>query len=270
MTTDEMSTTEIARMVENTEAAAYADLLNAAPATWRCVAEHTADGWILLAPTLNLLLFNRLIGWGLDYPAERSRLNSALGRYRAAGLTNFGVQLSPNAKPVELTDWLDDNGLSRRDSWSKVYRAAGEGPAVQTSLRVESVARKDADAFASITCASFGMPRQLEPWIASIVGRTGWHHYIAWDGQDPVSAGALFVHENIGWLGVAGTLPAARRRGAQSAIMARRITDGTMLGCRWFVTETGEDTVERPNPSFHNMVRAAFKVAYHRPNYLPR
>jgi hypothetical protein len=268
MTIEEMSPEALARMVENTEAAAYADQLSAAPAAWRCVAEQTADGWVLVAPTLNLLLFNRLVGWGLERPAQRSRVQSALDRYRAAGVTNFGVQLSPVAKPSELADWLADLGLSRRDSWSKVYRAAGDAPVAPTSLRVEPVTGSDANAFAAITCASFGMPRQLEPWIASMVGRAGWHHYLAWDGRDPVGAGALFVRDKIGWLGVAGTLPAARRRGAQSALMARRIADGGRLGCRWLVTETGQDTAERYNPSFHNMMRAGFKVAYHRPNYL--
>ena len=40
------------------------------------------------------------------------------------------------------------------------------------------------------------------------------------------------------------------------------------MGCEWFVTETGEDTVANPNPSYHNMLRTGFKPAYLRPNYL--
>ena len=51
--------------------------------------------------------------------------------------------------------------------------------------------------------------------------------------------------------------------------MARRIEDGRALGCRWFVTETGEDTPERPNPSFRNMLRSGFALGYHRANYMP-
>jgi hypothetical protein len=35
-----------------------------------------------------------------------------------------------------------------------------------------------------------------------------------------------------------------------------------------FVAETGKDLPEKPNPSFHNMIRTGFKVAYHRPNYM--
>jgi hypothetical protein len=50
--------------------------------------------------------------------------------------------------------------------------------------------------------------------------------------------------------------------------MARRIEDGRALGCRWFVTETGEDAPARPNPSFRNMIRAGFRLAYHRVNFM--
>jgi hypothetical protein len=35
------------------------------------------------------------------------------------------------------------------------------------------------------------------------------------------------------------------------------------------VTETGEDLPEKPNPSFRNMMRAGFKLAYQRRNYMP-
>ena len=77
---EEMSPTGLANLVEHAEAAAYADLLTAAPATWQCVAEQTPAGWLLLAPPLDLLLFNRLIAWGLDNAAPRTELESALSR----------------------------------------------------------------------------------------------------------------------------------------------------------------------------------------------
>lgn len=45
--------TGIARLVELTEAAAYADMLRAAPAAWRCVEERSPAGWFLFAPALD-------------------------------------------------------------------------------------------------------------------------------------------------------------------------------------------------------------------------
>ena len=78
----------------------------------------------------------------------------------------------------------------------------------------------------------------------------------------------MFVNGEVGWLGFAGTLKTHRKRGGQGALFARRIKDGLALGCKWFVTETGEDTPENPNPSYHNMLRSGFKLAYLRRNYV--
>lgn len=266
----QLSATQVAQMIEHAEAAAYADQLRAAPREWNCVAERNEDGWFLCAPTLDFLLFNRLVAWGVDSPARRQQVGIALDRYRSLGVSQFGVQLSPEARPVEVARWLEEFGLSPADNWTKVYRPAGDVPSVSTDLRIEQIDKSHASAFGEIACSAFGMPATLSPWIAAIVGRPGWNHYLGFDGGRPVAAAALFVIGEVGWLGVAGTLATARRRGAQGALMARRLKDGARLGCRWFVTETGEDTAARPNPSFHNMLRLGFTVAYNRANYLAR
>jgi GNAT superfamily N-acetyltransferase len=140
---------------------------------------------------------------------------------------------------------------------------------IPTDYRIAVAETGDAKAFAEVATIGFGMPPQWRPWLAASVGRAGWRHYLAWKDSKPVACAALFVRGDAGWLGVATTVPAARGRGAQGALLARRIEDGLALGCRWFVTETGEETPERPNPSFRNMIRAGFKVAYHRQNYMP-
>ena len=51
-------------------------------------------------------------------------------------------------------------------------------------------------------------------------------------------------------------------------ILARRIRDAAEWGCRRVITETGGDTPEHPNPSYHNMLRAGFVLVYQRPNYI--
>jgi hypothetical protein len=71
-------------------------------------------------------------------------------------------------------------------------------------------------------------------------------------------------------LGNMGTLKNYRGRGAQGALFARCIQDGRVLGVKWFITETGEDSPEDPNPSYHNMVRNGFQLAYLRRNYVHR
>jgi len=259
---------EVAALVEFTEAQAFADMLAAAPASWGAWSDRRAGGWIIQVPAVDILLFNRVIGTGLP-AASREEVDDVIAPFRSTKLRGWGVQVSPDAEPDELVEWLGEHGLMRRDSWSKVYRSAGEVPAVETDLRIDPARVKDAEVLARITRTAFGMPVEREVWLASLVGRRNWHHYLAWDGDEPVAAAALFVAGTVGWLGVAGTVEAARQRGAQSALMARRLVDGARHGCQWFVTETGEDLPERPNPSYHNMMRMGFQLAYHRPNYLP-
>ena len=258
----------LAAIVELTEGAAYADLLHAAPPQWGCVAEETSCGWLLMAPPLDMLLFNRIVGCGIREPARASTLQELLGRFRARGLRNFGVQLSPAAQPSDLAAELHTEGLAVKDRWTKVHRAPGTPSATETDVDVEQIGVESAAAFAEVTTIGFGMPAQLRPWIASTVGRPGWRHYLASLDGAPVAAATLFIDGTVAWLGVASTLPQARRHGAQGALLARRIADATAIGCRHIITETSEQLPDRPNPSFRNMMRAGFDVLYHRPNFM--
>jgi hypothetical protein len=167
-----------------------------------------------------------------------------------------------------LPDWLQAKHLLRRDNWSKVYRQPDINIHVPTDLRIESIGQTHAADFARIVVSAFEMPPFLQPWLINLVGRAGWQQYLAFDGQTAVGAGALFIKNNIGWLGIAGTLASHRKRGGQGGIMAQRIRAAAQAGCNWVITETDEDRPDQPNPSYHNMIRTGFTLAYQRTNYI--
>ncbi len=269
----ELSATEITRLVEFGEAEAYADLYAATPAAYAAQfgigARRLGSALVLTAAGFDIPLFNRVVGLGLNEPAAETMLDETIQHFRGAGVRHFAFQTSPEARPVDLPDWLSARGLRSPDNWVKMFRGTEQPPEIKTELRIELVGPESADAYSEIAATAFGMPPVIRPWLTPIVGRTGWRHYLAFDGERPVGCGALFVKNKIGWLGIAGTLPAARGRGAQGAIMARRIRAAIELGCEWIITETGEETPTRPNSSYRNMVRTGFKLAYPRPNYQP-
>jgi hypothetical protein len=178
------------------------------------------------------------------------------------------VQISPVAQPAHLLEWIKKRNLLRGRCWSKFYRQTEPAPQVATDLRLESLDEKHKDAFADIVSAAFGMPPEFRPLINGIVGKPGWHNYLAYDVKLPVAAAAMFITGEVAWLGFDSTLESHRKRGAQGAMFARRVADGLTLGAKWFVTETGEDTPASPNPSYHNMIRTGFNLAYMRPNYI--
>ena len=51
-------------------------------------------------------------------------------------------------------------------------------------------------------------------------------------------------------------------------LVRRRLADAAALGCRSVSIETAEDTIARDAPSFRNLRRLGFEVAYARANYL--
>lgn len=212
-------------------------------------------------------MFNRIVGLGLREPLDEAALERVEALYRG-GPNLFMVQLSPPALSDELHARLEARGLKRSDSWAKMIRGPEPPPEVPTDLRIEPVGPDRAEQFTAVLCEAFGMPPDYAPIASGLLGRPGWHHYAAFDGARMVATGALAVHDGVGMLGLGATLPSHRGRGAQGALMARRIRAGIALGCRWLTTYTGQDTPEQPNPSYRNMLRAGFRLAFLRPNYI--
>jgi hypothetical protein len=221
-----------------------------------------------MIPGLDWPFFNRIVGLGIGSPATESMLDEAVGLLQDAGCKNYIAQISPFAQPSAIPEWLAARGFAKGRNWAKMYRSNDPAPAPPTDLRIESIEQEHADDFANVALTAFEMPSELLPMVAGIVGKPGWHVYLAFDKDQPVSTAAMYVNGEIGWIGFGSTLESHRKRGGQGAMFARRIQDGLALGCKWFITETGEDTPESPNPSYHNMLRAGFKLAYLRPNYI--
>lgn len=267
--TSSLTESEIAMIVEEAEAVAYVDLFDAAPAGLGCRAHVGEAATVLIAPSFDMPLFNRVLDTGVRAPVNRVAIDQAVALFRAAGLENFAVQVSPAAQPLELVDWLTTAGLSVRDRWTKTIRNTSPAPFIESRVRIEVVSSSEmADTFGRVACAAFGVPPMLASWLSCGCGRPGWTHYLAWDDDMPMATAALRVVGDVGWLGIAATLPSHRRLGAQGTLMVRRIEDAALAGCQWLVTETGEHLPEQPNPSFRNMMRLGFRVAYHRPNYM--
>lgn len=264
---------EITRLVELTEAAAYAEWITASSEQTttqlglRC--RQLGSATALIMSELDVSLFNRVLGVGVVEPATEELIDHISALYAAPG-NSFVVPVAPTAQPSAVVNWLEQRGIKRRGNWVKLYRGNNAPPEIPTDLRIATIGSESAEAFAHIGLAAFEVPPDLKPLVIAILDRPSWHNYLAFDGDTPVGAASLFVRDGVGWLGYGSTLPSHRRRGAQGALMVQRLRDGIEMGCEWFVTETGEDTLANPNPSYHNMLRTGFRLAYVRPNYVHR
>jgi GNAT superfamily N-acetyltransferase len=161
---------------------------------------------------------------------------------------------------------LEERGFTRDYGWMKFSRGVGPRQA-RSDLTVVKIGTERADDFASVVAGGFGIPDWAQPLASNVVGRPDWSCYVAYDGDAPAGAGALYVHEKTGWLGLGATLPQFRGRGAQSAILAARIEEARRIGCAAVTTETGELENDRPSNSYRNIVRAGFREEGVRENY---
>jgi L-amino acid N-acyltransferase YncA len=78
----------------------------------------------------------------------------------------------------------------------------------------------------------------------------------------------MYARDGFAWLGAAGTLASHRGRGAQGALIARRIDDARALGCHTLTTEILPDQPGKKNASSRNMERVGFRIACRRPNWV--
>lgn len=263
---------ELAAILDLGEAEALADVVRAAPEAYAAVCGASVaicDGVSsVIAPDGGGLWLNHVIGLGLQEPASEALVDALIQRHRRAGVP-FLFKINPFAQPGALTAWLEERGFRRTGMQCKLSRDLTlPAPVIETNLRVERVGPEFAQAFAGIVVEAFGMSSRLQPLIAGTVGRPGWVHIMAFDGEEPVATGAVFNYWETGWIGMDATLASHRRRGAQGAIMAARIRAATEAGLRWLTTDTRPDLPENPNPSYHNMVRTGFSLAYERGYYV--
>jgi GNAT superfamily N-acetyltransferase len=241
----------VVRDLESVEHAAYADAFRASPEL--CEIAEIGGAVCLAMRRLPGRMFNRVLGL-----AALDDVDEIAAFY---GDGDWWVSDSHGLGPE-----LEERGFARDYGWMKFSRGVGPREA-RSELTVVQVDTSRAGDFGSVVAGGYALPEWAESFAASVVGRPGWSCYVAYDGDRPAGAGALFVDGAVGWLGFGATLPGYRGRGAQSAILAARIEDARRQGCRTVVTETGELEDDRPSNSYRNILRAGFREAGVRPNY---
>jgi hypothetical protein len=259
--------------MERFEVQGWEELYRAAPEDLReqygIRTRTTPFATLLIVPGLDVLAFNRATGLGISVPADRRAIGWIGEVFAAARVPRYFVSVAPVAEPAALPNWLCAFGLRPYNRWAKLVRGLEEDPPhAPTDLRIETIGADRAPDFASVLSRSFEWPPWVGIWIASTIGRGGWRHYLAYDGDRPVATAALYQDGTQGWLTWASTLPGYRARGAHNALLSRRILDARASGCCLLTMETAESRPERPSASYRNALVAGFRVAYFRPNFL--
>jgi GNAT superfamily N-acetyltransferase len=86
---------------------------------------------------------------------------------------------------------------------------------------------------------------------------------MAFDDSHPVAIATLCIFEDLGYLMAAATAESHRKRGAQQALIAKRIEQAERLGCSLLVSET----LYMIEHSYRNLERAGFQEVYEKEVY---
>jgi hypothetical protein len=259
---------EQARAIERVEVQAWRDLFAAAPplaaSALGLAGRELGGAYALSAPTLETLMFNRVVGLGMARPVTDALLDAIVAHY-AARNAPFEVNLCPLAEPGDLPARLSARGLGAPFHHVKWVRGIQAAPSQAWTLRLERVKPRQARTFATIAAEGFagGLPSARD-WLAGCVGRPDWTHYVTWEGDEPVGCGAMYVADDGAWLGFDSTREGQRHKGSQSLIISARIRDAAAAGCRWLSSDTGPNLPDVDTAAWRNLQRAGFVAAYER------
>lgn len=270
----QLTTSPAARGVERIEAEAWAELqLSLAPGfrrSWGIAVEGTHGAVALVASGTDALTLNRTIGLGFEEPLSDNLLATVAEIYRVAGVPKFIIQLSPAAAPGDAAALLDGNGFRVISHTTKLWRRTDLPASVEenAALEVVEIGTSMAAEYEALVARSLGVPAGLEPGVSSTIGRPGWRYYFAHEHGRPIAGAAMYCRGEYAWFGLAATVESARGKGAQTALLTRRLRDAKAVGCVWATADTLAETPGRANQSLRNMRRLGFVDLYDRPNFV--
>jgi GNAT superfamily N-acetyltransferase len=202
---------------------------------------------------------NRVYLCGAEAGMGPDSIGRLIELFRAEAVRRFFVWLSPGPDMEAMRGWLEADGLSRvrHTGYPTLCRIQRSPVQFNTDLEVREVSTVD------IELAREQLGETLWPGYAMSAGQDGFFHYMAFDGGRPVAVAALCVFEDVGYLMAASTAEPYRKRGAQQALIARRIAQAEQLGCAMLVSET----LYMLEHSFRNLQRAGFQETYEKEVY---
>lgn len=203
--------------------------------------------------------WNRVVGLDTD---DAATLDAILAFYTRHGVTP-NIDLTPVDYTPDLSRSLAGRGLYLAEVSTILAGPplAARGPDPD-GLDIDMVGPDQADRLADLWAEGFSISGEQRE-LARLIRRASFqapdnHGYIAYVEGVPAAMAALYIHDGIGFLNVAATLPAYRQRGIHAALTRRRVADALAAGCDLLVGHTARSATTSQN----NMERRGLHVAY--------
>lgn len=215
---------------------------------------------------------NKVIGLALETPLDLEALDQIEAAWRSRK-EPVRVELSVLSDP-SVGGALTDRGY-RLHGFENVLGVAIDGVAIAPRAQhvaVDLVEDDDLNHWLDIAVEAFmnldgtgsvaddALPReQLAKVLQEVTGAPGFIRYLARVDGEAVGEAAMRIDGDLAQIAGAGTLPHARGRGVQKALLHRRLADAHRAGCTLAVVTTAPGT-----RSQDNVMRRGFELLYTR------
>jgi GNAT superfamily N-acetyltransferase len=174
----------------------------------------------------------------------------------------------PGTVPAE--QWLDRHGFEQGRGLVKYVRD-GSLPDLPPNpeIIVWEIGEDEADGETLVFGAAplLGMPSPASSLLFGLPSQDNWRTYTAELEGEIVSFGSMLVHDGVALLDFDATIPEARRRGCNQALLRRRLLTAFEAGCETVVAELPESEEEGIATATRNLYREGFVPAYRSMNW---
>lgn len=267
--------TEILEKTEAEEMYEYeAGVAEPARSTWGLDSTRLGGGVVLAMRDDPSGYWNKALGFGFDEPVTLGLMEQVIAFYRERDVPRATIQLAPSVIPEDWPSICEKLGIEGSHSIRKLAvdvesaLIASTRTELDEGLTVGPVEPAEAAAWAAVLPPAMGMAAQgTQEMAAASVGRSGWHTFAVREAGTVVAMGTLRTAGEVGSLFAGCTMPDARGRGAQSALIAARVRVAREAGCRTLIVETFDEPPGTHNSSYQNLLRAGFTLQYSRRNW---
>ncbi|HWE50406.1 MAG TPA: hypothetical protein VG273_11475 [Bryobacteraceae bacterium] len=256
----------LARRLEASEGVAGSFFVEAR----RRISPESDAGWIEVAGARAMFdgpdsPLTQAFGLGLQAEPSAADLDLIEAFFRERG-ASVNLEISPFGG-VELAQSLSRRGYRPIEYTNVLYKpllsAAEDTKPVESAVRVRLMTPGEEEAWSQISARGWAEHPEWTEFLQSlgrvIASSEGTWPFFAELENEPVATGVLTCHERVALFGGASTIPAARSRGAQGALLAARMKFAMAEGCDLAMMCASPGSVSQCNAE-----RKGFRVAYTR------
>jgi ribosomal protein S18 acetylase RimI-like enzyme len=211
-----------------------------------------------------------VVSLGMGYPVNRGfalGVNDTLETAHLEALEAFLGErgLAPELDLCPFADGTTLERLAQRGYHARgflnMYALTGEPRvAVLPTLEVRELHAEELEVWQDVSLEAWGVEATQTAW--KTLAWLGFQlprsmKFAVWQDKKPVAVGALQIRDDLATLYGGGTIPEARGRGAQTALLYARLEAARLAGCTIITSQANPNT-----PSSRNLERAGFRLAY--------